>query len=80
MRRTAFVIVLLGMTLISCTTRQVSPTRASRRAIDTIFQSRVIQLQPHMDSVCRMVRDSVYASAVDSILRERQEEMNELVK
>ncbi len=80
MRRIMMLLMVLITTLGACTTRQVTPTRASRRAIDTIFQSKVILLQPHMDSVCRRVQDSVYAIAVDSILHERQEEMNDLVQ
>lgn len=80
MRRLIVLLMVLITMLGACTTRQVSPTRASRRAIDTIFQTKVILLQPHMDSVCRRVQDSVYATAVDSILHERQDEMNDLVR
>jgi len=71
-----FSLVLLS----SCTNRPVTPSRASRRAIDTIFQNEVIVMQPHLDSVCRQVHDSIYMVAVDSILNERRDEMNKLVK
>ena len=60
-----------GLLLVSCTNRPVSPSKASRRAIDTIFQLKVIALQPKMD---------IYKVAVDSILEERMAEMNELVE
>ena len=66
--------------IVSCTKRSVSPSKASRRAIDTIFQQKVIALQPKMDSICAHVKDSVYNVAVDSILEERMAEMNELVE
>ncbi len=66
--------------LVACTNRPVSPSKASRRAIDTIFQQKVIALQPTMDSICTHLKDSVYKVAVDSILEERMAEMNELVE
>jgi hypothetical protein len=66
--------------LVSCTNRRVSPSKASRRAIDTIFQLKVIALQPRMDSICEHVKDSIYQVAIDSILEERMAEMNELVE
>lgn len=69
-----------GLLLVSCTNRPVSPSKASRRAIDTIFQLKVIALQPKMDSICTHVKDSIYKVAVDSILEERMAEMNELVE
>lgn len=70
----------IGLLLVSCTNRPVSPSKASRRAIDTIFQQKVIALQPTMDSICTHVKDSIYKVAVDSIFQERMTEMNELVE
>ena len=69
-----------GLLLVSCTTRPVSPSKASRRAIDTIYQARIIALQPKIDSMCKIVHDSIYTLAVDSILNERRMEINELVE
>jgi hypothetical protein len=69
-----------GLFLVSCTNRPVSPSKASRRAIDTIFQQKLIAIQPGMDSICAHVKDSIYNVAVDSILEERMLEMNELVE
>jgi len=66
--------------LVSCTTRPVSPSKASRRAIDTIYQSRIISFQPQLDSMCAHLEDSIFRVASDSILKERTEEMIELVK
>jgi hypothetical protein len=71
---------LAGFFLLACTTRPVTPSRASRRAIDTIYQQKVLALQPHLDSMCTLLQDSIYTLAIDSILTERREEMNELVK
>jgi hypothetical protein len=74
------VILCIGVFLLSCTSRRVTPTRESRRAIDTIYKNNVMLLQPKIDSLCDRLYDSIYAVAVDSILNERQEEMNSLIK
>jgi len=74
------VVFLCVLFLASCTTRNVTPTRASRRAIDTIFQQKVLVIQAHMDSVCTHLHDSIYTVAVDSIMSERTMEMTNLVK
>lgn len=74
------VIFLSFVFMCSCTSRKVTPTRASRRAIDTIFQKQVLVIQPHMDSICNRLHDSVYTVAVDSIMTERRIEMTNLVQ
>ena len=74
------VIFLSFVFLCSCTSRKVTPTRASRRAIDTIFQKQVLVIQPHMDSICNRLHDSIYAVAVESIMTERRIEMTNLVQ
>jgi hypothetical protein len=73
-------LTLIGVLFISCTTRPVTPTRASRRAVDTIYQQRILALQPHIDSSCTKMQDSIYIVAVDSIFSLRQTEMNDLVR
>lgn len=72
--------LLAGFFLFSCTNRPVGPTKDSRRAIDTVFQKEIIALQPHIDSMCFRMRDSLYPLAVDSILNDRRREMNILVE
>lgn len=73
-------LVLIFFSLISCTTREVSPTRDSRIAIDTIYQRKVSQMQAGLDSMCISYMDSVYRYAVDSMLKEREAEMQQLIK
>jgi hypothetical protein len=68
------------LTLLACARRPVTPTRESRRAIDTMFTQQVMQLQPAMDSFCAKYGDSIYQVAIDSMLRERMAEMQELVQ
>lgn len=71
---------VLSLMLVSCTTRPVSPSKESRRAIDTIYQARVKDIQPELDSLCAFLFDSIYTVAKDSILNERTDEMNKLVQ
>jgi len=71
-----FSVVLLS----ACTTRPVTPSRNSRQTIDTIYQRKIILLQPEMDSVCGNMRKTIFNLAVDSIMTSRQLEMNNLVK
>jgi len=72
--------VLLSLSLFSCTTRDVAPTRESRLAIDTIYQKKVFTLQPQLDSMCVTYMDSVYHYAVDSMLKVREDEIKQLIK
>lgn len=73
-------IVSIFFSLMACTTREVAPTRESRIAIDTIYQQKVSRLQFHQDSLCAIYMDSIYHHAVDSMLKEREDEMKKLVK
>ena len=75
-----FLVLGFALFLGACTSRRVTPNRDSRRAIDTIYKEQVMLIQPTIDSLCTHMYDSVYAVAVDSILNERQEEMNVLLK
>lgn len=79
MKRILFFLIA-GLFLLSCTTRPVTPSKASRRAIDTIYQAQVLLMQPEIDSLCTRLKDSIYPLAVDSILNERRAEMFELVQ
>ena len=71
---------LIYFLFTSCTTREVAPTRESRHAIDTIYQQRVMAMQAELDSMCARYMDSVFHHAVDSMIAERQAEINQLVK
>lgn len=71
---------LIFFSLMSCATREVSPTRDSKIAIDTIYQQKVSQMQAGLDSMCVTYMDSIYRYAVDSMLKEREAEMQQLIK
>ena len=65
---------------ISCTTESITPTRRSREIIDSIYQRKIILLQPQMDSICRVLNDSLFKISSDSIMTSREVEMINLVK
>jgi len=78
--KTLLLLIFISLFLASCTTREVAPTRESRIAIDTLYQNQISLLQLQEDSICKTYMDSVYRYAVDSMLKERQDEINQLVK
>ena len=73
-------LLLIYVVFSACTARPVEPTRSSRHAIDTLFQQKVTELSPEMDSLCKVMFDDIYQEAVDSIMTARQMEMNMLVE
>lgn len=79
MREWCFVILVL-LSCMACAKRPVTPTRESRRTIDTLYAQRVFAMQPAMDTLCHEFGDSIYHVAVDSMLKERMAEMKELVQ
>ena len=72
--------LIIFLFLVSCTTRNVEPTRQSRHTIDTVFQQKSIVLQPEMDAYCDSIFPKIYQRAVDSIMAERRAEMNTLIQ
>ena len=72
--------LLLIAFYMSCTTRNVEPTRSSRHTIDTLYQKQIISLQPEMDSLCARMYDSMFMSNVDSLMTVRKAEMHILVE
>lgn len=74
------IVMLLAIWALACTSRQVEPTRQSRKTIDTLFQAQVLVLQPKMDSLCQVTFDSLFQASVDSILKERKQEMKKLME
>ena len=72
--------LLLVFVLAACTTRPVEPSRASRRVIDSTFQKIVTGLQPGVDSTCKIYGDSLFTVLVDSMMKAREAEMQQLVK
>lgn len=79
MKRRMYALLLLAG-LAACTKRPVEPTRASRRIIDSSFQKIVTGLQPQVDSACKVYGDSLFTVLVDSMMKAREAEMQQLVK
>ena len=78
--KSLLVSVVIFFSLMSCATREVSPTRDSKIAIDTIYQQKVSKMQAGLDSMCIIYMDSVYRYAIDSMLKEREDEIRQLIK
>ena len=78
--KSLLVFVVIFFSLMSCATREVSPTRDSKIAIDTIYQHKVSKMQAGLDSMCIIYMDSVYRYAIDSMLKEREDEIRQLIK
>jgi hypothetical protein len=78
--RAPICLLLSFLLLLSCTTSTVTPTRKSRQIIDSIYQRKIVLLQPGMDSFCISMQDTVFHHAVDSIMSSRQLEMDSLVR
>jgi len=51
-----------------------------RNLIDSLYLKQVSELKPELDSLCDLNFDKRVAGLVDSILRERQEEIEEQVR
>lgn len=75
----AFSLVLIACFAFACTTSPVTPSRNSRQAIDSIFQRKIVFLQPEMDSLCALRHEQLFKITVDSMLSSRQLEMDSLV-
>ena len=72
------------MLFSSCDEKKNSPeiklSYQERRAVDTLYKNRVLELSPLMDSICDMNFDAMVESSIDSILTERRAEEERLRK
>jgi hypothetical protein len=72
----AALLLMLG----ACTKRNIEPTRQSRHTIDTLFNQKMMALQPEAERICDSMTPAIYARAIDSITLLRKQEMNILVE
>ena len=73
--------ILIIFLCFSCT--EEAPTTLlvqDRNLIDSLYIKEVGELKPEMDSLCELNFDKRVAGLVDSILIERQEEIEEQVR
>lgn len=72
--------VLLGWSLISCLETELSLTGNDYQIIDSLYTQHRDSITPLLDSVCGDFRDSVMQYWVDSIMQERQKEIEQLIR
>jgi len=67
--------------LVSCTEEAPLTLSADdRKLIDSLYIKQVNELKPEIDSLCELNFDKRVANLVDSILQERQVEIEEQVR
>ena len=62
------------------TRTQIKLSYQERRAVDTLYKERVLELGPVLDSICDANFDQMVQASIDSILTERQAEEERLRK
>ncbi|MCE2789039.1 MAG: hypothetical protein LW630_03895 [Saprospiraceae bacterium] len=67
-------VVLLGM-LISCSADPGELTAEEKYAVDTIYNRKLITWRVELDTLCKQQSDTLFARAIDSLKRERLEEI-----
>jgi len=68
------VLVSAGV-LISCSADQGELTAEEKYAVDTIYNRKLITWRVELDSLCKQQSDTLFARAVDSLKKERLEEI-----
>ena len=76
-----FYFLLFTFYLIACTP-DPPPTlnHKDRQLVDSLFRKEVDSLKPIIDSLCDMRYDSVVQHTVDSIMKERQSEIDKYLE
>ena len=76
-----FYCVFISLLFFSCTEEAPETLLVQdRNLIDSLYLKEVSKLKPEMDSLCELNFDERVASLVDSILQERQQEIEEQVR
>lgn len=61
--------------LYSCTGDSERLTSEERYSLDTTYANNLSQLRIKADSLCNVLKDSMYKAAVDSVISDRLEEI-----
>ena len=67
-------VLTLGVILSSCERQEMPLDRKSKREVDTLYRNEVKILSPKMDSMCKVLEDSLYTSFLDSFILQRRKE------
>ena len=72
-------LILISYSLTSCLKTEVSLSGDDYKLIDSLYTKQKDSLTPILDSTCVQFQDSVMQYWVDSIMTERQEEIDKLI-
>ncbi len=78
MKSVKLILLMLALSvtvLSSCEQKEKPLTTAERMATDSIYRKRMKVFRPFMDSICKTQRDSLIQIAMDSMLRERADDV-----
>lgn len=73
----AGIVVLLMLT--SCGKREIRIDPGTKRKIDSTASKQAIALRPQLDSLCKLRYDSLFSTALDSIIERRELEARKIV-
>ena len=71
---------LVGWSMTSCLETELSLTGNDYKIIDSLYTQHRDSITPLLDSACVDFRDSVMQYWVDSIMQERQKEIEQLIR
>ncbi len=71
--------LLALVVLSSCRPETEDLSGAELQRVDTLYANAVELLRPQLDSICEFQSDSLVVVAVDSLLKVRQEEMEQIL-
>ncbi len=72
-------ICLVCFSLFGCLKTEVSLTGDDYQLIDSLYTKQRDSIQPLLDSACIQFQDSVMPIWVDSIMKQRQQEIEKLI-
>jgi len=70
---------LLGFSLAGCLETEITLSGSDYKLIDSLYTRQKDSLSPVLDSACLQFQDSVIQIWIDSIMTERQKEINKLI-
>ncbi|MCZ2100724.1 MAG: hypothetical protein LC107_04200 [Chitinophagales bacterium] len=72
--------LVIAFVFVSCSGEPPALTPEERYAVDTIYGSRFNELKAETDSLCQVMRDTMYVRLVDSLTNEYMKELEYLLK
>ncbi len=77
-RSISLILFIFLTAIFSCGEPEIKLNRADRKAIDTLTNNQLDSISPILDSLCIVEKEIFIKKAVDSIIKERQEQEERL--